>query len=92
MGIVKNREAALEDALDAFREKFVYDEIDEKIMAEPQFRKLLDIRLMEEGVAPAEEVHELLDLFEYGDTSDAGDRALAEEDIRKRFPDGSRTI
>lgn len=84
----------IEKFIEAFKNKYNYDDIDEKHFDDERLIKAIneyiedyeDEELNEEEMARF--VYETLYTLEYGDTSDVDDLLDIDDDIYNRFPEG----
>ncbi len=92
-------ELTLEDYLDAFRNTYNYDDIDEADFYSEKMKAIVeeDIEDYKDGGEIREEdlaefIKEKLYEIQYGDTCDADDMAAISEDYYGRFPDGREML
>ena len=84
----------IERWIEAFKAKYEHDDYDDMCFKNAELRKRIRDRVEDYDGAfqdkdkMADEIYEIVYLFEYGNTSDADDLNAISIDIRKRFPEG----
>lgn len=90
------QELTVQMFIDAFIDKYSYDDDDAEDFCESEFidrvrERINEIQQLEEEITEdnmAEIIHDILHKMQYGDTSDVNDIHKEESDMRRRFPNG----